>query len=55
MAASSMEEMSMLAVTVPLHSAMEAQECLGPPEEDAVVGQAYLSALGQVLVQFLEV
>jgi hypothetical protein len=38
---------------------MEAQECLDPPEEElaqaAVVGQAYFSALGQVLVQFLEV
>lgn len=49
----------MLVVTVPLPLAMEAQECLGPPEEElaqaAAVGQAYFSALGQVLVQFLEV
>lgn len=59
-AASSMEEMSMLVVTVLLPLAMEAQQCLGPPEEElvraAVVGQeAYFSAPGQVLVQFLEV
>lgn len=57
--ASSMEEMSILAVTVPLPSAMAAQECLGPPEEElaqaAAVGQAYFSALGPVLLQFLEV